>query len=215
MAMVAATALIIIGQALNLKDTNNAGLYVSRFAALPDRYYAAELIAGIGMLLLIPTSVGVMQLLRGRGATLGTIGGVMGGIGAAAFTITVATVDRVLVPGHQPTAVVFQHVGRHSTFGGVPFFVGMLFLIGMLVLAAGLLRARVVPRWQAILLIVGVVTVGASNSPNGVAAFVGLPILVTSGLLASALVRSVTVLATAAPPPGPAVTTRTAAPTFG
>ena len=63
--MVAAPLLIILGQGLGMKDTDNARLYVSRFAAHPNRYYAADLIAGVGMLLLVPAAVGIIRTGRG------------------------------------------------------------------------------------------------------------------------------------------------------
>jgi hypothetical protein len=168
--MIAAPILITVGNSLSAQDSDKSTVYINRFMAHRTQHIVAGMVAAFGMVLLIPAVVGLLQLVRARGAALATTGGVLAGIGAAGLalnTYLVTVVTGVLTVHHRDLAIRVQDIGRHSNLGGVGFFLAPAFGVGVILIAASLLRAKAVPTWMPILLIVGAVALIPLPPPFG------------------------------------------------
>lgn len=128
-------------------------------AASPGAWQVASIANMVGTILIVPAVLGLLHLLRDRGVVLGHVGGglyLIGLLGFAAHnagyygTLGVASTPSM----NQDQMVRFIHAGETipaNTFWLAIMIVGLL--AGPLLLNLGLLRARVVPRWTATVLL--------------------------------------------------------------
>lgn len=170
----------------------------------------------IGAALFVPGSVGIAQLVRGRGSGLLTTGAAMVGIGGMAMAMgawSFFTASFLLTePGVAAEAgrQVFE-IGYDSPVTGIAWMVGTSALLGFLVVAAGLLRAGAIEKWKAAVLAVGPFAIFFSGD-GVVGALAALPLVVGLGLVADR-VRRVEEPAPAATATAPAQRTSSDAPT--
>lgn len=158
-------------------ELTGAGI-LSGAATNPGNWYAVHLVAALGALLTIPAVFGLRTLINERGrrvANLGVAAGILAGtVLPAAFSIEASVVRLLVTSDLDPTgqqAIAEAYVASPESFA-VP--VGVLaFTLAGLLLATALLAARAVPRWQAVLYLVGILaTLGAApGSPLGPIAF--------------------------------------------
>ncbi len=132
-------------------------------AASPSMWQAAMILNMLGVILSVPAVLGLLHLLHDRGAVWGHVGGglyLVGVLGLAAHNAGYyGTLAAASAPGvDQDQAVRFVQAGE--TIPGNVVLLLMLIsgsLLGTILLAVGLFRARVVPRWTAVLVFLSVV----------------------------------------------------------
>ena len=90
------------------------------------------------------------------------------------------------------------HRGDNSALTGLPWIIGMGALLGMIVVAVGLIRARAVPLWEPIVLIIAPFLVFFSSG-GVVAGILTLPMVVVLIALATEVIRAQRAPAAAAP----------------
>lgn len=115
-----------------------------------------------GSLILVPGALGTMHLLRGRGVTLGYLGGalvVIGAVASAAFyvinVVTLEMTDRAAEAEQMAALLERIEEGTAGTILLVVFSAGTV--LGILLLALALILRRVVPIWSPIALVLAVV----------------------------------------------------------
>lgn len=122
-----------------------------------------------------------------------TTGAVLACISATALgagTLMLGTVMGMLTPAHAALAVQVDQIGSHSSIGSLPFIPAPGLLIGALLVAIGLYRARLAPRWPAILLGISVIPVAVAPSGGALGAVLHLPLCVALAALGVAVWRS-------------------------
>lgn len=193
-AMVLCPVLLLTGTALEV-DTGDSGLEeVTLVAAERGQFYASTLLLALGLVLLTPTALGLMQLARRRGGALATIGGgllFVAGSAAAAGIFMYGAVLAVASDAGLPREEMgqFARVASESGYTAPPFFLGFFGIsIGLVLLGIALLRARTVPRWMPALLVVGAFTTFFGQGGTAVTLLTTSPLLVLVGF-AAALVR--------------------------
>ena len=132
-------------------------------AASPSMWQAAMILNMLGVILSVPAVLGLLHLLHDRGAVWGHVGGglyLVGVLGLAAHNAGYyGTLAAASAPGvDQDQAVRFVQAGETIPGNAVwllMFLAGLL--LGTILLGVGLLRARVVPRWTAVLMLLSVV----------------------------------------------------------
>jgi hypothetical protein len=120
------------------------------------RIWVTGLIFMVSAILTVPAALGLAHLLRARGAVLGHLGAaclVIGAFGHMGYAVWQLMVSRVSGPG-APALVAY--LDRTSALALVLVPLMVLVDAGLVLLAAGLLRARAVPRWAPRLVIVAV-----------------------------------------------------------
>jgi len=126
-------------------------------------YHIGHLVVTFAVPVLIIYFIGVMNLLQGKGKVLGFWGGVIGVFGAfilavdkGALCLTMSAFDTL--PEEQFTAFMpFLQVIVSKE--GLLFIVWLLFalIIGGILQIIGLMKEKVIQKWQGILIIVGLV----------------------------------------------------------
>lgn len=161
----------------------------------PAGWYAVHLVAALGALLTIPAVIGLRTLVSERGRLVANFGVGAGMVAAAVLPLAFgieASVFRLAVTsgidtaGQQAIAEAYLSAPESAA---VP--VGVLaFTLAGLLLATALLAARAVPRWQAVLYLVGILATlaGGPGSPLGPLAFAVLTL--AAAFLAGHIIRS-------------------------
>jgi hypothetical protein len=120
------------------------------------RWNAVHIMFAISMVLSIPATLGVMDLLERRGgARYGLIGGslvVIGVIFLTLFTgIELAMSAIASIPVEQRAGIEPAMQALIDFSGPLPVvFIGLSLNLGLFVLAVGLITTRAVPRWSSI-----------------------------------------------------------------
>ncbi|MFN2616618.1 MAG: hypothetical protein ABR581_05770 [Thermoleophilaceae bacterium] len=160
--MVAAPLLLLVSEVLHPAEKTDTRDQLAVITGHLDRWYAAHLIAIVAIALLVPAVLGLMHMLREREVALGHLGGGLAMLGLLAITGIVAIEGFV---GWQAAAggdraqmvALFERLTGTAGFV-VPFLVVAFgFMLGLTCLAVGLYRARVVPPWVALFLILSAV----------------------------------------------------------
>jgi hypothetical protein len=185
--MVVAPLLVLVSEVIHPAEKSNTRDQLAVIAGHLDRWYVAHLIAIVAIALAVPAVLGLMHMLRERQVAWGHLGGGLALLGLLAITGLVAVEGFV---GWQAAAggdraqmvALFDRLTNTAGFV-IPFIVVAYgFMLGLACLAVGLYRARVVPSWVSLFLIVAaacfVVELAASINAFGIVAaaflFVGL-----------------------------------------
>lgn len=172
-AAIAAGLGIVAGHALTIDPNLRASSYIHDLAAHRTTGVIGGLLTSGGAFLLIPAMTALLTLVRGVGAKLATAGAILVGCGGAALgagDVMITLVMGSLVQHRPDTASTMVHVANTEPLLGLPFTLAPLLVIGFVILGVALLRAKTVPAWQAILLIVGGLLVFLSPGGGLVAA---------------------------------------------
>jgi hypothetical protein len=100
----------------------------------------------VSAVLTVPAALGLAHLLRGRGVVLGHLGAaclVIGAFGHMGYVVWQLMVSRAAGPG---ASALIAYLDRTSALTPVLVPLMVLVDVGLVLLAAGLLRARAVPR---------------------------------------------------------------------
>jgi hypothetical protein len=185
-ACVLSGVLVTIGFLLDRdgSEADEADELVAVVADAPERFYAGNLLAAFGLVLVAAAGLAVLRLVRGRGRVLATVGGVLtmiGGTAAAAgifmYGAVVATLTTEL---DAEQAAAAQEALADSGRTGLTFIVGFPgTFLGLLLCAVALFVSRATPRWVPAALVLGIVAVMALGSTD--ASTLG-DLLLTAGL---------------------------------
>jgi hypothetical protein len=165
--MVLAPLLFLVAFVVSPELETDAGRILSGAVDDVDRFYVANLVATIGLMLVVPAVLGVMHMLRERRPAYSGIGGALTLIGVFAALVGqgVAFViwEMARHGGDSAANASVVHAVTHDTGTMVPIYVlGYLAAVGVLVLAAGLYMARVVDWWMALFFAAGVVCINVA-----------------------------------------------------
>ena len=165
-AAIAAGVSIVAGHALTIDPNLPASRYIRDLTAHDTTGVVGGLLTSAGAFLLIPAMTALLALVRGVGANLATAAAILIGCGGAALgagDVMITLVMGSLVRHHPGTAATVVHIANNEPLLGLPFTLAPLLVIGFVVLGVALLRAKTVPTWEAILLIVGGLLVFVSS----------------------------------------------------
>ena len=172
--MVLAPLLFLVAFVVSPRLETNAGKMLSVATAHADRFYISNLLAMVGLFLVVPALLGVMHMLRERRPAYSGLGGALTILGVfAAMVGQGATFVMWEMTRHGATSagnVSIVHGLTHDAATVVPIYVlGYVGVVGAVILCAGLYMARVVDWWMALFFAAGVVCINVAF-PAGVLA---------------------------------------------
>ena len=162
--MVLAPLLFLIAFVVSPELETEAGPALSVAADNADRFYAANLIAIIGLMLVVPAILGVMHMIRERRPAHSGIGGTLALIGVFAtlvgqgVALVIWEMARNGADSAANTAVLDAALNDAGLVLPV-YLLGYAAAIGVIVLAVGLWMSRVVDWWMALFFAAGVVCI--------------------------------------------------------
>lgn len=161
LAMILGPFLLAVGFFIHPLDKSTGAAELQMIVDNIGRWNLAHLLLLVGAVFFIPAVLGLMQLLRERGAWFGLIGGWLAGIGVVFFGALIgvdalATSALADLPAAQraalaPAVQAFLDMRGASVAGNV----GFLLIVGIIVLAIGLFVTRAVPRWASAAIVIG------------------------------------------------------------
>jgi hypothetical protein len=171
--MVLAPLVFLVGFVVSPRLETTAGKQLGAAADHLDRFYISNLLAMIGLILVVPAVLGLMHMVRERRPGYGAIGGGLTMIGVLASLVSTGAgfaIWQMAKDGVQPADVNALH-GLLNTAGAVipVYILGMVGAVGAVVLAAGLYMARAVDWWMALFFAAGIVCINVAF-PAGVLA---------------------------------------------
>ncbi|HEX7003541.1 MAG TPA: hypothetical protein VF168_05095 [Trueperaceae bacterium] len=160
--LVAAVPLLLIGDRLIARSEGDAiGGEIARIAAgSPQQWLAGSLLFLLGLVLLLPAVLGLVQLARTRGVLLANLGGTLAVLGVVGF-VGLNALNYVLYQ-FAVTLEQEQMIEFAGGMNGNPGFAVIMSLVmfgfypGLALLAVGLWRESSVPVWVAACLLLGV-----------------------------------------------------------
>jgi hypothetical protein len=170
-----APVLLTIASLLQLNTSDNAAREAVQIAANRGQFLAGNVLFALGTAALIPGAIALASLVRARGAAWMTTGACMIALGGGSLAVALWSYTVVGYVGTESGVprvglVALLDKGNNSVLVGLAWVVGTGALLGMLAAAVGLIRARTVPLWQPILLIIGPVLVFFDGQGAGAAA---------------------------------------------
>lgn len=160
----------------------------------PAGWFQMHALASGAAMLSIVASLALASLVRGRGAVLATVGATAAALGGAALAFAFAAeahlwslaADPSVDPAAGAAVAALEEGSPAMTFlmAGFP-----LSGIGSLLLMSALVRSRVVPRWQPLLVVMGTVTSIAAPPGSDLGPVLFLPSVLGMLLLARAVAR--------------------------
>ncbi|HSP38329.1 MAG TPA: DUF4386 family protein [Frankiaceae bacterium] len=150
----------MIAAIVQLNTSDNAVRAAAQIAAHRNQFLVGNVLFALGAAALIPGAIALASLVRGRGAAWMTTGACMIALGGGSLAVALWSYTVVGFLGTESSVpragfVALLDRGNHSALFGLAWVIGTGALIGMIVAAVGLIRARAVPLWQPILLIIG------------------------------------------------------------
>ena len=165
--MVLAPLLFLVAFVVSPKLETSAGKQLSVAADHVDRFYIANLLALVGLMLVVPAVLGVMHMLRERRPEYSAVGGALTLIGVFAAMVgqgvafVMWEMARHGADSAANTSVL--HAVTHDTGTVLPIYIlGYAAALGVVVLCAALYLARVVDWWMALFFAVGVVCINVA-----------------------------------------------------
>ncbi len=154
--MLLAPLLLLVGFSIHPPEPHNGARMLEVLANNAGRWNAVHIMFAVSMVLSIPATLGVTDLLKRRGgARYGLIGGslvVIGVIFLTLFTgIELAMSAIASTPVEQRAGIEPAMQALIDFSGPLPVvFIGLSLNLGLFVLAVGLITTRAVPRWSSI-----------------------------------------------------------------
>jgi hypothetical protein len=176
--------LFLVAFVIEHERETKAGATLRTAADSLDRFYIANLVATIGLVLAVPATLGLMHMLRERRPAYSGLGGSLALLGVFASMVgqgvafVIWEMARNGADSASNKAVIDGVINDAGTV--LPIYVlGYVGCVGVVVLAAGLYMARVVDWWMALFLAAGIVCINVA---------------VPAGLLALAIVGAALML---------------------
>jgi hypothetical protein len=182
--MVFAPALFLVAFVVSPKLETSAGKQLSVATSHVDRYYIANLIAMVGLILVVPAVLGLMHMIRERRPAYGAVGGGLTMIGVLCSLVGVGAAFVIWEMARHGGDTASNHaVVRallHDAGAVIPLSIlGMVGAVGAVILGAGLYLARVVDWWMALFFAAGVVCITVAFPVGALAlAIVGAALMV-------------------------------------
>jgi hypothetical protein len=165
--MVLAPLMFLVAFVVSPELETSAGKQLSVAADNVDRFYVANLLAMIGLMLVVPAVLGVMHMVRERRPAYSGLGGTLTLIGVFASLVgqgvafVMWEMARHGADSAANTAVI--HGMLHDAGAVVPIYIlGFAGAVGAVVLGAGLYLARVVDWWMALFFAAGIVCINVA-----------------------------------------------------
>lgn len=154
--MLLAPLLLLVGFAIHPPEPHDGAQMLKVLADNADRWNAAHILLALSMVLSIPATLGLMDLLEHTGgARFVLIGGSLVVVGVIFLTLfigielSMSAVASVPIEQHARIEPAMQALIDFN--GPLPMvFVGLSLNVGLFVLAVGLIYTRAVPRWMSI-----------------------------------------------------------------
>lgn len=145
---------------LEMQPLHTVDQLVSRFHNNP-MYHVGHLIVTFAVPVIIVFFIGCMNRLQGRGKTLGFWGGVLGVFGAfilavdkGALCLTMSAFDTLPEEDFRQFIPFLEPIVSKKGFLVIVWLLFLL-VIGGIVQTVGLLKEKVIKKWQAALIIIG------------------------------------------------------------
>jgi hypothetical protein len=172
--MVLAPLLFLVAFVVSPKLETNAGGQLRAATGHVDRFYIANLVAMVGLILVVPAVLGVMHMLRERQPGYSAIGGALTIVGVLASLVGIGVSfviwEMARHGGDSAGNVSVLHGVLKDTGAVIPvYIVGFAGAVGAVVLSAGLWMSRVADWWMALFFAAGVVCINVAF-PAGVLA---------------------------------------------
>jgi hypothetical protein len=165
--MVLAPLMFLVAFVVSPELETSAGKQLSVAADNVDRFYVANLVAMIGLMLVVPAVLGVMHMMRERRPGYSGLGGTLALLGVFASLVgqgvafVMWEMARHGADSAANTAVI--HGVLHDAGTVLPIYIlGFVGAFGVVVLAAGLYLARVVDWWMALFFAAGIVCINVA-----------------------------------------------------
>lgn len=178
--MLFAPALVLVSAIVSPKLSTSGPAQLRYAGAHLDRWYLAQLIALVSLVLLVPAILGLMHMLRERQVAMGHVGGALALIGvmaATALTGAALLMWQMAEPGRDAAQMgAVMHDFLHTTGVVVALMIPTIGVaLGFIALAYGLFRARAVHWMSALLMAAGAVAldVGIGPAASNVLAIIG------------------------------------------
>jgi hypothetical protein len=160
--MVGAPLLFLIGSILSPRIDSKESALIASAAAHADRWLASALFAMAGWALFTVATLGLMHMLRERGAAYGHVGGglaLIGCLGGIATSTLQLVVWQMGAAGADPAQMAsLLHRVTGTAGSAVPTLIlGFAVTLGYLVLCWGLIAERLAPMWETGALATGAV----------------------------------------------------------
>ena len=165
LALIIGPALLLANSLITTVGGDDTAEYVAEVATRRGAEEASAVLGILGFALVIPGVIGALNLLRGRGVVLGHLGGSLAVLGLACFCALLASsfYDVAATAAGADTQAYVDISDRLDDRAGPIIIVAIALLgtlLGFLLLGAAFIRARTVPLFAPILIIVGVIVVG-------------------------------------------------------
>jgi len=162
LAMIGAPVLLLAASIVSPRLDSSERDQLGIVAANVDRWYISNLLAFVGLIVLIPAILGLMHLLRERQVLSGHLGGALAVIGTAcaigSTALSFAVWQMVAAGADRGQMASLFHRVTHTAGSAVPLYFGAFAMTaGFLVLAYGLWRAHAVHWTMAACVAVGFV----------------------------------------------------------
>jgi len=160
--MVTAPLVLLVAFAVSPKLETAASKQLVAAAGHPDRYLITMFAALVGVALLFGAILGLMHMMRERGAAYGNIGGTLALVGALGVMASMSAGFMVWVMARDGVSAAdanLLHRFNHSAGAITIGIVGYLLAVGLVVVAMGLYRAHLVDWWMAMCIAVGAVLI--------------------------------------------------------
>ena len=165
--MVLAPLLFVIAFVVSPRLETDAGKQLSIAAGNADRFYVANLLATLGLVLVVPAVLGLMHMIRERRPGYSGLGGSLTLLGVFASMVGQGVAFAMWQMAHHGAASAGNtsviHATMHDAGTVIPIVVvAYVGALGVCVLAAGLYLARVVDWWMALFFAAGVVGINVA-----------------------------------------------------
>ena len=162
--MLLAPLMFLVAFVISPRLETDAGKQLSAATGHADRFYIANLVATLGLVLVVPAVLGVMHMLRERRPAYSGLGGALTLLGVFATMVGQGVAFVMWQMAHHGGASAANtsviHAMTHDAGTVIPIVaLGYLGAVGVCVLAAGLYLARVVDWWMALFFAAGIVCI--------------------------------------------------------
>jgi hypothetical protein len=195
--MLLAPLLLLVGFSIHSPEPHDGAQMLGVIANNAGRWNAAHMLLALSIVLAIPATLGLMNLLEHKGgARFALIGGSLAIIGVIFLTLFIGVELAMSAIASIP---VEQHAGIEPAmqalidFDGplLVVFVGLSLNLGLLVLAVGLSSTRAVPRWTSVSIEVAALVLVGGLVNNPIGAVGAAVLLVGLGTIGLRMLKSV------------------------
>jgi hypothetical protein len=184
--MVLAPLAVLVSFIFSPPIHTDAGKQMAAFAGHPDKVLFSGLMTLVAITLAVGATLGLMHMLRERGAGYGNVGG---GLALVGFMASAAQAGLYLFAwelardGVQAGDITAWHGVTHDAGIVIPLLVvGLLATVGFIILAAGLYRAKAVNWWMAATIALGALGIALATPLESIGVGIVAGALLLAGL---------------------------------